>query len=69
MVKKQLRYELTTTRTEVDMPYAVSGKNKQSVLRSVRQKLRKGERILSLERSYFPKAVRKPTKKVNQYWW
>ena len=52
-MKRRNQYELTTTRTGNNMPYAVYGKNKKSVLRAVRRKLRRGEKIILLERVHW----------------
>ena len=54
MVKRKLKqYELTTSRNPLDMPYAVYGQNRTSTMRTVKKKLRKGERVVSLKRVYW----------------
>ena len=45
-------YELTTTMTGFDMPYLVYGRNKKEAMIFVKSRLRKGERVISLERVY-----------------
>lgn len=47
------QYELTTTDNSLDMPFQVYGRNRKSVLKSVKRKLRKGERVISLRRVYW----------------
>jgi len=41
MRKKTKQYELVTTRDPFSMPHSIYGKNKKSVLKRVRKKLRK----------------------------
>jgi len=50
--KKIFQYELTTTRDIISPPHAVFGKNKVSLLRWIKKRLRRGEKIISLKRVY-----------------
>ena len=48
--RKVRQYELVTTRTGFDMPFIVHGKNKEDVMKEIKPRLRKGEKVISLER-------------------
>jgi len=51
MIKKGLKqFELTTTRNAMDMPYQVYAKDRKSALKFIRKRLRKGEKIIKLEK-------------------
>lgn len=53
MLRKLNQYELYTTKTlPNDMPFPVFAKNRESAIRFIKRKLRKGERIVSLKRAY-----------------
>jgi hypothetical protein len=46
---KSRQYQLITTASgHDDMPHAISGKDRASVLKAVRKRLHKGEKIVSL---------------------
>ena len=49
--KKLNQYELITTKTGVNMPFAVRGKDRVSTLKFVKKRLRKGEKIVSLKKA------------------
>ena len=51
--KKDKQYELTTTKNQYDMPYEVFAKNRKEALRTFKKKKRKGEKLVSLKRSYW----------------
>lgn len=55
MARKLHQYELTTNFVGPgDMPYPVYARNKKAAEKLVRRKLRRGERIILLERVYWP---------------
>jgi hypothetical protein len=58
MSKNHNLYELTTTKSGFDMPFGVWANNKTAASKFAKSKLRRGERIISLERSYFPKGYK-----------
>lgn len=53
------QYELTTTKNQLDMPYPLFAKNKTEAKAYAEKKLRKGEKIISIERSYKPNKTRR----------
>ena len=52
--KYKNQYELTTTKNQMDMPYPLFANNKLEAKKYAESKLRKGEKIISIERSYKP---------------
>lgn len=55
MPRKLHQYELTTNYAAPgDMPYPVYARNKRAAEKLVRTRLRRGERIIRLERVYWP---------------
>jgi hypothetical protein len=51
MKKRKLKqFELTTTKNAMDMPYPVFAKDRKSALKFIKKRLRKGEKIIKLEK-------------------
>ena len=57
--KYKNQYELTTTKNQMDMPYPLFANNKIEAKKYAESKLRKGEKIISIERSYNPSKKRR----------